>query len=196
MLESLRFLIRVFFGFDFFRYSLLFFGFQYGRSCATAPAKRVRSAGRAPTPGGRRVRPRSASGRLHFHFACESRTTRRLALMLDSLVRVSRRVGRVADVTTDPERDDGTQGEAAARPPHALCAVRTEDEPAERPRPPRGARHRSSIHRRAAPPARCNTLAGARATFARGIRPTTNRSWPAPVASALEPCACRPGRGA
>jgi hypothetical protein len=53
---------------------------------------------------------------LHLHFACESRTTRRLALTLDSLVRVSRRVGRVADATTDPERA------AARRPPAAGLA--------------------------------------------------------------------------
>ena len=107
--ESLRSSTRVSSGFDLPRHSSPSFGSQHGRSCATAPAKRVRSAGRAPGPGGLRVRPRSASGRLHFHFACESRTTRRLALMLDSLVRVSRRVGRVADVTTDPERVDGAR---------------------------------------------------------------------------------------
>ena len=52
----------------------------------------------------RRISPRRAQARLYLHFACESRTTRRLALMLDSLVRVSRRVGRVADATTDPRR--------------------------------------------------------------------------------------------
>ena len=41
---------------------------------------------------------------LHFHYAFGFRTTLRLAHMLDSLVRVSRRVGRADDrFATDPE---------------------------------------------------------------------------------------------
>ena len=51
-----------------------------------------------------RIRPRPDRAGFHFHFANQFRTTRRLAFMLDSLVRVSRRVGRVADATTDPGR--------------------------------------------------------------------------------------------
>ena len=134
--ESLRSSTRVSSGFDLPRHSSPSFGSQHGRSCATASTERVRSAGRAPAPHGHRVRPRSASGRLHFHFACESRTTRRLALMLDSLVRVSRRVGRVADVVTDPERDNGAlpkrQPDERA---HCVQCVRTTCQPNDSGRP-------------------------------------------------------------
>ena len=87
------------------------------------PDERVRSAGRATTPGEPRPTSVCAERHLHLHFACESRTTRRLALTLDSLVRVSRRVGRVADATTDPERVRDSCPEPAARPPRALRTV-------------------------------------------------------------------------
>ena len=74
---------------------------------------------------------------LHLHFACESRTTRRLAFTLDSLVRVSRRVGRVADTTTDPEhaatRHFPTAGRARA--PRTVPDARR-DAPANDGRPP------------------------------------------------------------
>jgi hypothetical protein len=93
-------------------------------------------------------------------------------------------------VTTDPEHDRGARPKRQpAELPHCAQCGRTTGPPNERDRTEaRGIP--SSIHRRAAPPARCNTPAGARATFARGLRPTANRSWPAPDASALGRCAC------
>ena len=48
--ESLRSSTRVSSGFDLPRHSSPSFGSQRTRSCATAPTRRVRSAGRAPTP--------------------------------------------------------------------------------------------------------------------------------------------------
>ena len=104
---------------------------------ARPPRRCGRSAGRAPTPTKFAGSDLAGPGvRLHFHSACESRTTRRLALMLDSLVRVSRRVGRVADATTDPGRDRGDavrdRQPAATR---ALRTVRARDKPTGRARP-------------------------------------------------------------
>jgi|SRR5580658_32423 hypothetical protein len=82
--ESLRASTRVSSGFTLFRHSSPSFGSQH--ACSTAdPSQKVWS--------GRRCSPRQGSQqRFHFHFALGF-STQTLAGMLDSLVRVSRRVG-------------------------------------------------------------------------------------------------------
>ena len=138
---------------------------------------------------------------LHLHFACESRTTRRLALTLDSLVRVSRRVGRVADATTDPGRATASRLPTAgrARAPRTVLDARR-DLPVDGtpPTPPKEGAHglATSIRSRASTHARCNTPAEARATFARRFWPTPKRSWPARDANALGRHACYDRGGA
>jgi hypothetical protein len=81
--ESLRASTRVSSGFTLFRHSSPSFGSQH--ACSTAdPSQKVWS--------GRRCSPRQGSQQFHFHFALGF-STQTLAGMLDSLVRVSRRVG-------------------------------------------------------------------------------------------------------
>jgi len=104
--ESLRTSTRVSSGFVLLGHSSPSFGSQRVRSRAASPTSRQRRAGSAPpaqTAGGSYpVRRRSAG--LCFHFASGFRNTHWLAHMLDSLVRVSRRVGQVTDrFATDPE---------------------------------------------------------------------------------------------
>ena len=99
---------------------------------------------------------------LHLHFACESRTTRRLALTLDSLVRVSRRVGRVADATTDPGRATAERPPTAglARAPRTVLDARR-DLPADargQPRPAKGKARTDSQPRSAAGPRRTRAV--------------------------------------
>ena len=118
------------------------------------------------------------------------------------MVRVSRRVGRVAGATTDPKTRCVPRPSSAARPPPALRTVRATRRTGRASAdayPPRTESARgilSSIRSRAATRARCNTPAEAEATFARRVWPTPNRSWPAPDASALGRCACWQGGGA
>ena len=74
------------------------------RSCSASPTTRTRRAGGAPRPPeGNGIPPEHVRDGPRFHFAFGFRTTQRLARMLDSLVRVSRRVGWRADrFATDP----------------------------------------------------------------------------------------------
>ena len=100
--ESLRTSIRVSPDFALLKHSSPSFGYQRVRSCSASQTTLLRRAGSAPTPRGR-ILPRPAGGCLHFHYAFRFRTTPWLAHMLDSLVRVSRRVGwRTDQFATDP----------------------------------------------------------------------------------------------
>lgn len=88
------------------------------------------------------IPPQPARAGPHLHCAAGFRASRRLARVLDSLVRVSRRVGWVADVAADP----GRPGVARARPGGAARSGRTERSPprsdsgagGRRARPPNG----------------------------------------------------------
>lgn len=71
------------------------------------------------------IPPQPARAGPHLHCAAGFRASRRLARVLDSLVRVSRRVGWVADVAADP----GRPGVARARPGGAARSGRTERSP-------------------------------------------------------------------
>ena len=80
-------------------------------------------------------------------------------------------------MATDPERVDGAPPKRQpAEHRHCVQCRRTTSQPNGDGRTQRARGILSSIRRRAAPPARCNTPAGAEATFARGLRPTANRS--------------------
>ena len=71
------------------------------------------------------IPPQPARAGPHLHCAAGFRTSRRLARVLDSLVRVTRRVGWVADVAADP----GRPSVARARPGGAARSGRTEHSP-------------------------------------------------------------------
>lgn len=71
------------------------------------------------------IPPQPARAGPHLHCAAGFRASRRLARVLDSLVRVSRRVGWVADVAADP----GRPSVARARPGGAARSGRTERSP-------------------------------------------------------------------
>ena len=143
-----------------------------------------------PRPGGEESCHGRSENALHFHCARGFRRARRLANMLDSLVRVSRRVRRGADrFATDPELPHGS-APAADQPGSrdTLRAVRPRpDRPTRGPAPsPRGeaeaAACNSSVRRRASEPGDCNTGAteAAPATFPRDFWPPTDRSWRSP----------------
>src|SRR6218665_265649 len=107
--ESLRTSTRVSSGFVLLGHSSPSFGSQRVRSCSASSTRRTRRAGGAPHGRGR-TDPTQAGRRpgLHFHCAFGFRSAQRLAHMLDSLVRVSRRVGQVTGrFATDPRRDAG-----------------------------------------------------------------------------------------
>ncbi|XP_037553016.1 translation initiation factor IF-2-like [Nematolebias whitei] len=134
----LRASTRVSSGFALPRHSSPSFGSYRARSCSTSPTGRARRAGGAPgTWGG----PGSHLGRRApaFTFIAPRGFERalRLARALDSLVRVSRRVGWVADIAADLLRA-GKRGPvpalAARRGRVALRTVR----PGRRPRRGRG----------------------------------------------------------
>ena len=119
--ESLRTSTRVSSGFVLLRHSSPSFGSQRVRSCSASPTGAVETgrrcaprcrdkttAGIPPARGrpgdiGERT-PRARRPPFHFHCASGFRRAPWLAHMLDSLVRVSRRAGWVADrFATDPE---------------------------------------------------------------------------------------------
>ena len=104
--ESLRASTRVSPGFALLRHSSPSFGSRRARSRSAPPTARPGRAGGAPTsPKGDGIPPGPSRGGPRFHCACGFRTTPRLARAPDSLVRVSRRVGRIPDViATDPQR--------------------------------------------------------------------------------------------
>ena len=109
--ESLRASTRVSPGFALLRHSSPSFGSRRARSRSAPPTTRPGRAGGAPaTPRGDRIPPGPSRGGPRFHCACGFRTTPRLARAPDSLVRVSRRVGRITDVVaTDPRRPETSQ---------------------------------------------------------------------------------------
>lgn len=107
--ESLRASTRVSPGFALLRHSSPSFGSRRARSRSAPPPTRPGRAGGAPaTPRGDGIPPGPSRGGPRFHCARGFRTTPRLARTPDSLVRVSRRVGRIPDViATDPRRPPG-----------------------------------------------------------------------------------------
>ena len=101
--ESLRTSTRVSSGFVLLRHSSPSFGSQRARSCSASLTTQTRRAGGAPSAVGGGIPPEHVRDGPRFHFAFGFRTTQRLARMLDSLVRVSRRVGwRAYRFATDP----------------------------------------------------------------------------------------------
>ncbi|CAK8698831.1 unnamed protein product, partial [Clavelina lepadiformis] len=70
--------------------------------------KRIESAGDAPTAGAAGSHLRRTTPAFAFTTPCGFRTAPRLAHMLDSLVRVSRRVGKVADISRGPRAPRAT----------------------------------------------------------------------------------------
>ena len=129
--EPLRPSTRVSSGFSLFRHSSPSFGSQRARSRSTPPSRRPGSAGDAPPL-------RKDLARFCFHCALGFRTAQRLARALDSLVRVSRRVGEVTDFSRRPlaPRVDAPDRPAAER--RRLRAVSAADHRRARaPRPVR-----------------------------------------------------------
>lgn len=101
----LRASTRVSSGFALPRHSSPSFGSYRARSRSTSPTVRARRAGGAPGP--RRGRDPTSAGARRPSLSLRhgvSLLTLRLARALDSLVRVSRRVGWVADIAADPWR--------------------------------------------------------------------------------------------
>ena len=92
--EPLRPSTRVSSGFSLFRHSSPSFGSQQARSCSTPRTRPMGSAGDAPKLLGSRL--------VRLHCAFGFRTAQHLARVLDSLVRVSRRVGDVASLSRRP----------------------------------------------------------------------------------------------
>ncbi len=98
--ESLRPSTRVSPGFGLLRHSSPSFGSRRARSRSAPPPARPGRAGDAPAaPEDRGISPGPSRGGPRFHCARGFRTTPRLARAPDSLVRVSRRVGRIPDAS-------------------------------------------------------------------------------------------------
>ena len=114
--EPLRPSTRVSSGFSLFRHSSPSFGSQRARSCSTSPTRRVKSAGDAPPS-------RADLASFCFHCALGFRTAQRLARALDSLVRVSRRVGEVTDSSRRPRASGESAPSRQATLEQALRAV-------------------------------------------------------------------------
>ena len=131
--ESLRASTRVSPGFALLRHSSPSFGSRHARSRSAPPTTRPGRAGGAPTPPqGDGIPPGPSRGGPRFHCARGFRTTPRLAREPDSLVRVSRRVGRIPDViATNPRRPEARRsvgrgrsaGTVAQSPPVAAPAL-------------------------------------------------------------------------
>ena len=196
--ESLRTSTRVSSGFILLRHSSPSFGSQRARSRSASTTTRTRRAGSAPRPRKEGVLPeRSSRERLHFHCAFGFRTTLRLARMLDSLVRVSRRVGWGADrFAADPGHRD------AGGPVLARLVVREHCEQSSLVR--RAEEAGAGAARRAVPrSARPADALGAvtlgarrrRVTFPEGSRRPTDRSRRSPRGKCARRRASRPGAG-
>ena len=202
-LELLWFFTRVFFGFDLFRYSLLFFGFQYRCFCVTAPTERVRSAGRAHVAPHRRPdltsrSPCHASPSLRLRVSYRP-TTRAHVRLLGPCFKTGREGGRRDHGPRARQRRTARPG--GRRDADTANSIRRRAEPAGRRRPPTPVRERARhpFPRSDAGPRRPRAVTPpheAEATFARRFWPTSNRSWPAPDASALGRRACFAGGGA
>jgi|SRR6188508_3165628 len=108
--ESLRTSTRVSSGLVLPRHSSPSFGYQRVCSSSALPAKRsLDGPAVRPTELSRRDPAWATRGRLYFNCAFMGFQAQRLAYMLDSLVRVSRRVGWDADLlTANPHRPFGS----------------------------------------------------------------------------------------
>ncbi|CAK8676374.1 unnamed protein product [Clavelina lepadiformis] len=92
--------------------------------------KRIESAGDAPTAGAAGSHLRRTTPAFAFTTPCGFRTAPRLAHMLDSLVRVSRRVGKVADISRGPRAPRATTRTATElRQPGTENSPRPADSP-------------------------------------------------------------------
>ncbi|CAK8676320.1 unnamed protein product, partial [Clavelina lepadiformis] len=91
------------------------FGSRHARSRSTPPTSGIESAGDAPTAGAAGSHLRRTTPAFAFTTPCGFRTAPRLAHMLDSLVRVSRRVGSRA-LRTVPGRPTPRSARAPGHP--------------------------------------------------------------------------------